>query len=248
MEYYRLPLYILFGVLPSLIWLFYYLRKDLHPEPKRMILKIFLYGAFITIPVFFIQVGLSGLLRQLQSFALFASFPLLIEMIKWFLIIAFTEELFKYLVVKSAILNNSELDEPLDIMLYMVVAALGFAAVENILYLVLPLDNMPFDVVFQTTATISFIRFVGATFLHTLCSALVGYFLALSSLRQKRHGTFITIGLALATLLHGLYNISIITLKSPLNFIIPSMVIFALAIFIFYDFDEIKKVKSICKL
>jgi len=34
----------LFGFLPSIIWLSFYLRKDAHPESNRMVLKIFLYG------------------------------------------------------------------------------------------------------------------------------------------------------------------------------------------------------------
>src|SRR3989344_4984826 len=146
MEYYRLALYIFFGVLPSLVWLFYYLRKDLHPEPKRMIIKVFLYGVLITVPVFFIQVGLSGLLKQLQYLPLFASFPIIIDIIKWFIVIALVEEVLKYLVVKTIVFRSGELEEPLDIMLYMVVVALGFAALENIFYL-LPstIDNSPFD-------------------------------------------------------------------------------------------------------
>ena len=61
MDYYII-IYIIFGVLPSLTWLSYYLRKDVHPEPKKMVLKIFLWGALITIPVFFVQIGLAKLL------------------------------------------------------------------------------------------------------------------------------------------------------------------------------------------
>lgn len=246
MEYYRLILYIAFGTMPSLAWLFYYLSKDLHPEPKKAIIKVFLWGAAITIPVFLIQLGLSELLK---SFSFLRSSPLIFIIIKWFFVIALTEELFKYLAVKISVLRKKELDEPLDIMLYMVVAALGFAAVENVLYLFSPLlINGSFNAFLQTTVILSFVRFIGATFLHTLCSALLGYFLALSFLRSKQHIKFLTIGLILATLLHGLYNFSIINLSGPLNFIIPVIVIIGLAGFIIYDFDEIKKIKSICKI
>jgi len=57
------PFYIFFGILPSFIWLIFYLRRDVHPEPKSMILKIFFYGMLITLPailfevVFFSQMG-----------------------------------------------------------------------------------------------------------------------------------------------------------------------------------------------
>src|SRR3989344_2968232 len=156
MDYYKIILYMLFGILPSLIWLFYYLKKDLHPEPKRMILKIFLWGAIITVPVYFLQIGLSELLAQLQVFPFLAQHPIIIEILRWFLVIAFTEELLKYAVVNMNVMRSYVLDEPVDIMLYMVVAALGFAAVENVLYLFSPLNSTH---ILQTTITLSFIRF-----------------------------------------------------------------------------------------
>ncbi len=248
MEYYRLPLYILFGILPSLIWLSYYLRKDLHPEPKRIILKIFFYGAVITMPTFFIQIGLSELLKQLQLFAFFASFPIITNILKWFFIIALTEELFKYLAVRIAVFKSRELDEPLDMMLYMVVAALGFAAVENVLYLFSPIDNISFEAIIGTTITISFIRFIGATFLHTLVSATLGYFLVMSFFKTEKRLRLTITGISVAVILHGLYNFSIIELKNPLNFIIPIIILVGLAIFVMFQFDKIKKLKSICKI
>lgn len=244
----HLAIYILFGILPSLIWLFYYLRKDLHPEPKRMILKLFFYGALSTIPVFIIQTILNGALIQIEAFGIFDGLPIISDIIKWFVIIAFVEELLKYLVVKHVILKNSELDEPLDIMLYMVVVALGFAALENILYLFSPLDHIYLDKILEATIAISFARFIGATFLHTLCSALLGYFLALASIKPEKKVKLTIIGILLASLLHGLYNFSIIMLARPMNFIAPLLIILGLVIFMIYDFDEIKKVKGICKL
>ena len=229
-------------------WLFYYLKKDLHPEPKKMILKVFLYGALITIPALLIQIALAKLLTQIQYNDFFKTFPIAIEAVKWFIVIALTEELLKYFVVKWTILKNKELDEPLDIMLYMVVAALGFSALENILYLFTPAYNMSFSTIITTTVVISFIRFIGATFLHTLCSALLGYFLALSFFKTRQRLPLTVIGILLAVLLHGLYDFSIMTLDAPMNFILPIIIVLALALFMVYDFDEIKKIKSICKI
>ncbi len=56
-------IYITFGILPSAAWLFYYLRKDLHPESKKMILKIFLWGSISTIPVYLVQKQLIELFK-----------------------------------------------------------------------------------------------------------------------------------------------------------------------------------------
>ncbi len=248
MEYYRLLLYIIFGILPSLIWLFYYLRKDLHPEPKRMILKVFLFGSLITIPTFFIQIGLSELLKQLQIFPIFADYPILINVLKWFVVIALTEEILKYLVVKLSVFDSYALDEPVDIMIYMIVAALGFAAVENIIYLLTPLDNISFNVIIQTTMIISLLRFVGATFLHTLCSATLGYFIAMSFFKTEKRLKLIIIGLFIAIFLHGLYDFSIITLNTPLNIEIPIIIIAGLAMFVIWGFNKTKKMKSISKI
>src|SRR3989344_6180533 len=226
MEYYRLILYVIFGILPSIIWLLYYLKKDLHPEPKKMTLKVFLFGALSTIPVFFIEVGLAKLLEKLQYVSFFTEYPLVVDVLKWFIVIALTEELLKYLVVKLAVFSSYELDEPLDIMLYMVVGALGFAALENILYLFSPIDGLSFQAVLQTTAMVSFVRFIGATFLHTLCSALLGYFLVLSFIHIKRKTLFTITGIMLAVGMHGLYNFSIMQLPTPFNFLVPVAIIF----------------------
>jgi len=246
----HLTIYILFGILPSLVWLSYYLRKDLHPEPKRTILKLFIYGALLTIPVFIVQVGLSELLNQVKMSGILDGWPIIADILKWFVVIAFTEEFLKYFVVRQVIIKESTLDEPLDIMLYMVVVALGFAAVENMLYLFSPIDHNYLNVnkLLETTIAISFIRFIGATFLHTLCSALIGYFLAIASLRDRKRKLLVGSGILLASLLHGLYDFSIITLARPMNFIVPLLIIMGLVIFMIYDFDEIKKVKGICKL
>lgn len=248
MEYYRLILYVAFGILPSLIWLLYYLRKDLHPEPKKMILKVFLFGVMATVPVFLIEIGLAKLLEKLSYFSFFTEYPLVVDILKWFIVIALTEELLKYLVVKLAVFSSYELDEPLDIMLYMVVGALGFAALENILYLFSPIDGLSFQTVIQTTAIVSFIRFIGATFLHTLCSALVGYFLVLSFMYIKRKTLFTITGIILATGMHGLYNFSIMKLHTPFNIIIPVAILASLALVIMFEFERIKKLKHLCQI
>ena len=239
---YTFILYVFFGVLPSLSWLFYYLRKDRHPESKRMVLKIFLYGALITLPVFFAQMFITGILDKAGLPPIFRS------VLYWFVAIALAEEFFKYLLVKEKILNNPEFDEPLDVMLYMVISALGFAALENILYLVTPANNLIFTDVLNRTLIISLIRFIGATFLHTLCSAVIGYFLALSFLETKKHIRLVILGFLISTSLHGFYNFSIMTVSGPMKFIIPISILVILAFFVFAGFEKLSKAKSICKI
>jgi len=242
---YTMIIYIVFGILPSLVWLFYYLRKDLHPEPRRMIIKIFLWGALMTLPVSLIQEGLSYLLG-LTSFGLMTR-----ALLYWFLVIALSEEFFKYLVVKVKVMDSPHLDEPLDIMLYMVVAALGFAAVENILYLFQPImGQVSLIKVIEGTLILDIVRFIGATFLHTLCSATIGYSLAISVFEAKRKKLYLISGILIAMVLHGLYDFSIMTLSgsSNINIAIPVVIIMTLALLVFSGFERLKKMKSICKL
>lgn len=239
---YSTIIYIIFGLLPSLTWLFYYLTKDMHPEPKRMILKVFLWGAIVTLPVFFIQIGLTALLR---AWGLNAA---VYNIIYWFLIISFSEEIFKFIVVRLKVFNSQHLDEPVDIMLYMVVVALGFAAIENTLYLFSPIGQMAADQLLNRALIIAFIRFVGATFLHTLCSAIIGYSLAISFCQVKFKRIILIGGIFIATVLHGLYDFSIMTLAGNIKFVVPLIVILALAIIVFWGFSKLKKMKSICKV
>lgn len=259
---YRLFLYIFFGVLPALVWLSYYLRKDVHPEPNRMILKIFLLGSFITLPTLAVQLAMSKIMDMgLIKFG-FPSIKNIIELplnsinipllifilIYWFLIIALTEEFFKYLVVKEKVYNSRHLDEPLDIMLYMIISALGFAALENILYLFSPADNLSFNQVLNNTLIVSFIRFIGATFLHTLASGTLGYFLALSFYETKNKIWLFLAGLSIAAISHGLYNFSIMSFKGILQIVVPVTILVGLAIFVIWAFNRVKKMKSVGKI
>lgn len=236
---YKIFLYIFFGVLPSLTWLSYYLTKDLHPEPKKTILKIFLWGALITLPVFFIQLGLTYLL-SLTNWD-----PFLISVVYWFLVISLSEEIFKYVVVRLKILNSPDLDEPLDIMLYMVVTALGFAALENVLYLFSPTDMVSFNDLMNRTLTITLIRFIGATFLHTLCSAIIGYSMAVSLFDKKHRYIEFLSGMVIAVLLHGVYDFSIMQLEGYPKVVVPIITILTLAFLVFVGFEKLKKIKGV---
>jgi RsiW-degrading membrane proteinase PrsW (M82 family) len=206
-----------------------------------MILKVFLWGAVITLPVFFVQIGLKNILDQ------FNISPLAYQLIYWFLVIAFSEEFFKFLVVKMKVVNSPHLDEPLDVMLYMVVVALGFAAVENVLYL-LPVSPLPFNQFIDKTIFVDIIRFIGATFLHTLCSAVVGYSLAISFCEIKTRRIALAGGIIVAVLLHGLYDFSIMMVQGNMKIFIPITIILTLAFLVFSGFEKLKKTKSICKI
>jgi len=240
------PIYlIILAVAPGVIWLFYFLRKDVHPEPKRMILKIFFYGMLATLPAALIERGFQWLLLLKDvSFSapwqnyIFSFFCIVIT-------IALVEELLKYLVVRGKILSHPEFDEPMDLMLYMIIAALGFATLENIFIF---LSGEIFFYTFQETLTLAIFRFISATFLHALCSGTLGFFMALSFCEIKNKGLLFFFGLAIAVLLHGLYNFSIMELGGKLQFGIPLIILVSLAFFVSFGIKRLKKLKSICKI
>lgn len=240
---YKFIIYIIFGVLPSLVWLSYYLLRDDHPEPKKTIVRIFLWGGLMTIPVLFLQLGLVSFIKQLNL----GTFSF--NLIEGFFVIAFVEELFKYLVVKFKVLKSPDLDEPLDIMLYMIVSALGFAAFENMLYLFGARNSFAsFDMFIQGAIVLSFIRFIGATFLHTLCSGIVGYFLALEIAWPKKKFFYAESGLIVATILHGTYNLSIMKLHTYDTLIMLFTILMMFAFLTLVAFHNLKKMRSISKI
>lgn len=239
---------LIFGLTPGIIWLLFYLRKDEHPESNKMVLKIFFLGMLIALPTALIEMGVANLLLAGEKIDIMdnewsKNFPLLFLAYN-FLAIALVEELLKYLVVREKVLNNPEFDEPVDIMLYMIIAALGFATLENILIF------LPGEGAFRFSEALltSVFRFWGATLLHALSSGLIGYFMALAFFNAKRRLTLIFLGLGIAAVLHGAYNISIIKIGESPGFIILTVILLAaLAFFVSAGFRKVKKMASICK-
>jgi len=220
--------YIIFGVIPSIIWLLFYLRQDVHPEPKKLILSVFFWGMLAALPAILLEVGANDLIIKLNS-------SLIAKIFYWFLGVALVEEFLKYSVVRDKVLKNPEFNEPVDAMIYMIISALGFAASENIL-IFLAQKLLFFNL--EATLTLLIFRFLSATFLHALASAVIGYFLALHFF--KKNGSII-LGLWISTLLHGLYNFSIIELEGNLKIIIPLIILIGLAIFVALGFKRLKK-------
>ncbi len=224
------------ALLPSLIWLLFYLRKDIHPEPNRLIIRVFLWGLLVTMAMVLIlggdiiaqevirakgntgwAVAIHGcyqlIYRLYYNFLSFCAGTFLFKFVASSLFIiffnAFWEETLKYLVVRFTILKNKEFDEPVDAMEYMIIVALAFAAVENLLIgfrqgNLIELGNVLFP------------RFLGATFIHALSSAVVGFFVARAIFHRKNRKRyplsigFILIGLLIASGLHGFFNFLII--------------------------------------
>lgn len=174
------------------------------------------------------------------------TFPALFFLLYHFIVIALVEEFSKFLIVKEKVINDPEFDEPVDVMLYMIIVALGFAALENLL--VFFPGKEPF-LLKEALAVIVF-RFIGATFLHALCSGTLGYFLALSIFEPKNRFRLIIQGIVIATILHGFFNISIIEIekRTILSIVFLIILLSGLAIFVSFGFRKLKKIASVCKI
>ncbi len=181
------------GFLPALLWLAFWLLEDrCQPEPKRYIFFSFIAGMVVVLPF----------VLQLERLAAeyYSGFFLLLA---W----AGIEEVFKFLAAYVVALRSRAFDEPLDAVVYMVTAALGFSALENALFLMGPLGTGD---MLRTIVT-GDLRFIGATLLHTLASATVGVALALSFYKPARVRIFAAgVGLILAIVLHTLFNFFIL--------------------------------------
>jgi RsiW-degrading membrane proteinase PrsW (M82 family) len=229
---------VLAGSLPSLIWLAYWLRKDCHPEPKVLIAKVLLLGVILSPLAIVAQLMF---VRFIEGFSgVDAS---LISDSPWFFLWAsFVEELVKWLAVYFVVIRNPEFDEPVDAMIYMLTAALGFAAMENILVIsrILP-EGVSAAVGIWT------LRFAGATLLHVLSSALLGYFIALGWFYQgHRRGLFWT-GVALATLFHWVFNLFISQMHQSVSLAFSTLLLIAMAFCISALFDKIKERDSLVR-
>jgi RsiW-degrading membrane proteinase PrsW (M82 family) len=220
---------ILLGVLPSLIWLIFFLKEDLHPEPKGILARIFIYGSFAALMAVVFQYFFQDILNffKIGEYAFIS-----------FFIFAAVEEILKFTIVYITVNKKDFFDEPVDAMIYMITAALGFAALENIF---IASNGLIFgDFKNGELFSILTIRFVGATLFHALGSAIVGYYWAKGFLKIENFKLKIIQGLIIATFLHAVFNYSIIIFKDADILIYPLIFLIIIALVVFKDFERVK--------
>ena len=194
------------GIVPALVWLFFWLREDEHQEPRKIILITFLFGMLCVPLVLPFQYFVSKYLGADLEPSTLIGVNFLLALLIIFLW-ASAEEILKYIASHLLFLQKKEIDEPMDWIIYMISTALGFSAAENALFLVSPLLEGNISLSIATGN----LRFIGATLLHVLCSAVVGVFLAFSFYKSKRIKIiYRIIGIFSAILLHTIFNLFII--------------------------------------
>lgn len=165
---------------------------------------MFLYGCASTIPTFVLgQITGASIIKETLLESAVASFCL----------IAPSEEFFKLLAVWLAVYRSPDFREPVDGLVYAATAALGFAAVENVIYI----GAMGPKIIMS--------RALFATPAHVLFSCMWGYSLGRARFLRKGEFTAILKGYLLAAGLHGAYNFLVaVDPKKAVISLIPLMI------------------------
>ncbi len=180
------------------ISLFMYWRDSHNREPLKWLLLCFLLGALSIVPAIFIEQGIDIGLKQ--------NFPtngVLYNILNAFVSAALVEELLKYCMLRWAVYNKKAFDEPLDGIVYAVMVSMGFATVENIMYV--------YNYGFNT----AIMRMVLAVPGHAFWTLLMGYYVGLAKFNKGSKGNlYILKGIFLAILFHGTYDACIFLSES----------------------------------
>lgn len=182
---------ILTGFVPTLFWLYFWLRIDRnHPEPFGLLFLCFIVGATSVL-----------FATSLQKISVQFFDGNTTERVAFF---AGIEEVLKYLVFAFIARKSAYNDEPLDSAIYLITVALGFASLENVLYVMQPTAHATITAGLLTGG----FRFFGSTLLHTISSAFIGIVIALSPRAVRSVGTIL--GIAGAIFLHATFNFFIL--------------------------------------
>lgn len=163
-----------------------YYRDKYEKEPIWLLIKALIAGGLTVIPILFVEEFLmvfidlfDGILRPAYNA---------------FVVAAFSEELFKYLALMLLFWKSKEFNEKFDGIVYAVFISLGFAAVENILYVT---DN---------GYSTGLIRAITAVPAHAIFGVTMGFYTGLAKFYKKERTQLLIKSLALPILLHGIYD------------------------------------------
>ena len=173
------------------IMIYIYIKDKYEREPVKLLLKNFGLGATASI----IMTLIIGLILKL-IFPTADPLSVAQQFFKAFVVVALVEEFSKYIIVRYYAQRNKEFDEPFDGIVYAVMVSMGFAALENVLY------------VFQFGMANGIVRAFTAVPAHATFGILMGYFMgkAKFAATKKEKIKLNLTGLFAATIFHGAYD------------------------------------------
>ena len=169
------------------IGLYIYLKDKHEREPLALLLISFLYGGLSTIVTLLISVPVNALILTQETDVVSQFYNAIFK-------VALVEEFSKFVFVRFILYNNKNFNEPFDGIVYAVTVSLGFAGIENIVY------------VFQYGFETGIIRMFTAVPAHATFGVLMGYFLGKAKFTHRQGLYYSVIALLTATLFHGSYD------------------------------------------
>ncbi len=214
--------------LPVILIASYINSKDKDKEPRELLKKLFLYGIFSIVPIIVLELLAKHFIsvdKNLNPFILF---------INVFISIALIEEGAKWVLINKAIYYDNDFNHPYDAIIYSVFASLGFALVENMLY------------VFGSGIATGILRGITAVPCHTCDGIIMGFYLGKAKSEEFKNNhklakRYMFFSLLFPILMHTCYDFSILLQNNYSLILLPLCTIF---IFIF-GYVLIKKVSSI---
>ena len=214
---------VILAALAPVVWLLWtiYRKDSVQPEPTTWLLKAFLYGVASVFLTFFISLPLSMVLGLNIDKDTYAS--LLEALEDAFLLAAVPEELAKFFMLWLLLRKNPFFDEHFDGIVYAVCVGLGFAALENIVYLFDGIDDWSW-------IQIGVIRALFSVPGHYFDAILMGYYYSIYHFGIDRSVKTRIMILAAPILAHGLFDALLMSVQVDPSLSAP---LFNLFIFFF---------------
>ena len=184
------------GLLPCAVLLWYINSKDtIEKEPPGLLVKLLLFGCLSTIPAMVIEMVGTNILVNLGM----SETSMLYMLLENFIVIAVAEEGCKKLLLRLGSWKNPAFNYVFDGVVYGVCVALGFAGLENVLYI----SGFGMDV--------ALIRGLAAVPLHCICGVFMGHLYGLEKtytvrgmVNEAKNAKLMS--MLIPVLIHGFYD------------------------------------------
>ncbi len=178
------------AIAPGLaIMLYIYLRDKYDREPVKLLLWCFLMGVFSILPAVWLSGSGMGFLNMVLPYE---STPY--NLVKAFIVVALSEEFSKFAMVYIFAFNNKHFNESFDGIVYAVMVSMGFATLENIMY------------VYQYGVETGIMRMFTAVPAHATFAILMGYYMGQAKFDALGRKRLLFTGLFWAVAFHGAYD------------------------------------------
>lgn len=171
-----------------IVIVYIYIKDKFEKESKRFLLKNFLLGA-----IFSVIISLVLYTIYENYFPKSDEFSVLEQFLKAFFVVALIEEFSKYIIIRYYTQRKKAFNEPFDGIIYAVMVSMGFAAVENIFYVI------------EGGLSVALLRAFTAIPAHATFAIIMGYYMGKAKFSNNK-AKWNLIGLLGAIIFHGSYD------------------------------------------